>query len=290
MGKYREALQYLETARTIDPSSVVTDIELAKTYDLMHNDSAAEALYISTIQKAPKDWRSYHGYGYFLMRKGRYSEAIKNYNKSLEIIPENLAAFNNIGAANVNIGNFSEAAKALEKSVAITPSSWSCSNLGDTYYFLGEYLNAAKMYQEALRLEPDNYITMLNLAAAYLLIPDKKSFSKDLFNKVLTLTKQEIELNPNSAIGYQYSALALTNTENVTAAKKMLLLAYAIENSSNESYYTHLKVAVADKDNTDIRRYAKALIATGYSEKTLLADPSFLVLKEEQFKDVFRKQ
>jgi hypothetical protein len=68
------------------------------------------------------------------------------------------------------------------------------------------------------------------------------------------------------------------------------MLADAIENSSSESYYTHLKIAVVNQENDDIRRYAKALIATGYSEKTLRADPSFLVLKEEQFKDIFKRQ
>ena len=288
LGRYGEALQYLETARAIDPDSVVASIALAKTYALMHNDIAAEALYISTIQKAPKDWRSYHSYGYFLMSKGRYLEAIRNYKESLNITPENLAAFNNIGAANVNIGNFVEAANAFEKSVAITPSSWSFSNLGDTYYFLGDYSKAAKMYQEALRLEPDSYFALLNLATAYLLIPEKKHLSKDIFNKVLYLANQDIELNPNTAIGYQYSALALASIENISEAKKMLLLADAIENTSSESYYAHLKVAVADHSKDDMRYYAKALLATGYSEKTLRADPSFSVLKEEQFKDIFK--
>ncbi|RYY76879.1 MAG: adenylate/guanylate cyclase domain-containing protein [Gammaproteobacteria bacterium] len=290
LGKYNKAVSYLETAKSIDQDNIVTSIDLARTYILMQNDAAAEALYKATIQKAPKDWRSYHAYGYFLMGKGRYLEAIQNYKKTLDITPENFSAFNNIGAANGYIGNFTEAAKAFEKSVAITPSSWSCSNLGDTYYFLGDYLKAANMYQEALRLEPDNYITMLNLAAVFLLLPDKKHLSEDLFNKVLVLAGQDTEMNPNNVIGYLYSALAFANLQNVTEAKKMLMLADAIENSSSESYYTHLKIAVVNRDNDDIRRYAKALIATGYSEKTLRADPSFLVLKEKQFKDVFKKQ
>jgi class 3 adenylate cyclase/tetratricopeptide (TPR) repeat protein len=290
LGKYTEALSYLETAKAIDQESVITSIDLARTYDIMQNYEAAEALYKSAIQKSPKDWRSYHGYGYFLMKKGRYLEAIQNYKKTLDITPENFSAFNNIGAANVNIGNFNEAAKAFEKSVAIAPSSWSFSNLGDTYYFLSDYLNAAKMYQEALHLEPDNYFIMSNLATVYSLIPEKKYLSKDVFNKVLYLANQDIELNPNIAIGYQYSALAFANLQNVTAAKKMLMLADAIENSSSESYYTHLKIAVINQENDDIRRYAKALVATGYSEKTLRADPSFLVLREEQFKDIFKRQ
>lgn len=288
LGKYNEALEYLEAARAIDQDSVVTSIALAKTYDLMHNGDAAEDLYISTIKKAPKDWRSYNGYGFFLMGKGRYLEAIRNYEKSLDITPENFAALNNIGAANVNIGNFTEASKALEKSVAIAPSSWSCSNLGDTYYFMGDYLNAAKMYQEALRLEPDNYFIMSNLATAYSLIPEKRHLSKDIFNKVLYLANQDSQLNPNTAIGYQYSAIAYASTEKISDAKKMLMIADEIEKSSSESHYAHLKVAVIEKNTDDIRRYAKALVSTGYSEKTLRADPNFSVLKEEQFKDVFK--
>jgi hypothetical protein len=105
---------------------------------------------------------------------------------------------------------------------------------------------------------------------------------------VLYLANQDIELNPNTASGYQYSALAFANMQNVTEAKKMLVLADAIENSSSESHYAHLKVAVADQNKDDMRHYAKALIATGYSEKTLRADPSFSVLKEEEFKDIFK--
>lgn len=289
-GQYEKAISYLEKAKKISPEDVSVLVSLAGVYFLLGEKNKAESLFREIIEKFPKNWRAYDGYGYVLIRSGRYNEAIKAYKKVLELSPDNLAALNNIAITYLYLNDFNNAAATFEKTTRLEPNSSVFANTGNMYYFSKDYQKALEMYEEALRLEPLNYQWMAYIADAYKFLPEGKSLADEYFNSVIKYASQEVLLNPKIAKAYQYLARAYAYFGDVEEAKKMMIVADEIDSSSTESLYTHLRIAIISNDEVDIKKYASRLLDGEYSDKLLLSDPDFSVLKESKFSDVFIKQ
>jgi adenylate cyclase len=288
-GKYAEAVKYLQQAKEKDPDNVSTAIALARTYDLMQDEVAAESIYLDAIARAPKNWLAYQGYGYFLIRKGRHDEAIKNYDKVLNLTPENASTLNNIGTAYLYKGEFKKAAQSLERATEIEPRGNLFLNAGSMYYFSGDFESAVKMYQQALRLEPDNVEFLVGIADAYFFLQGMNSVADEYFKKAQLQAEVDIKSNPGVVSGYQVIAMASIHFGEGSQAKKIMDIAEKMDSGNVNSHYVRLRISVKEGSEIDMRTYASKLLAGGYSEKLILADPYFAILKETRFQDIFVK-
>ncbi|WP_040393198.1 tetratricopeptide repeat protein [Cellvibrio sp. BR] len=282
-----KAIEYLEKATKIDGRNVDVAIELAGAYDAIGNKSIAEKIHVEIIKENPKDWIAYDGYGYFLFRNGRYDEAINIYKKIIQIVPENLSVLNNIAAMYLFKGEFSIAIRYLEAAALIEPDSAIFANMGSVHYLSGNFHKALQMYEEALRLEPMNCQWMVYVADAYKFLPDKNEKADFYFNSAIQHADEDIAINPNIAKNYRYKAIALAYLGDISQAKEVIFSANKLDATSIDSLSVSLRVAIATSEEEDVRRYAKKLLDAGYSDKLLLANPDFSVLKEPRFSDLF---
>lgn len=287
-GRYTEAVNYLKKATEKDPNDIATIIALAGTYDLIQNSIDAENLYLLAVQKAPKNWITYQEYGYFLLRKGKYEKAVKNYNIVMELTPENVNTLNNIGAIYLYIGEFKKAEDILTKAISIEPNSLALSNMGAIYYYLGKYEKAVEFYQKAVSLEPTNVAYLNNLADAFFFLPNKKELASGNIKKVQSYAEKNLLNNSLSISAYLYLALSHTYFGRLNEAKELIKKADQIDSNYLFSSYVCLRIAAIEKNESDLRRYAEKLQQRGYSKKLILADPYFRVLKEKRFQDVFK--
>lgn len=288
-GKYDKAIDHLSKAKSIDSDDVSVLVSLASVYDLIGDKKESEKLILDAISSFPKNWMGYDGYGYFLIKNGRYDEAIKAYEKVVALTQDNISAFNNIAIAYLFKGEFESAAAVFEQTARMEPSSSVFANTGSMYYLSGDYKKAVKMYSEALRLEPENYQWMAYVADAYKFLPDGKLLADDYFNNVIRYANNEVLISPNTAKAYQYIARAHSYFGDIDRAKKMMVLADEIDSESTEALYTHLRIAIASRDDESIKKYALHLLDGEYSDKLLLSDPDFSILKESRFSGVFLK-
>jgi len=288
-GRYDEAIKYLEKARKADRNNVTVAIALARTYDLMQNEKKAEAIYLNTINLAPKNWEAYQGYGYFLVRKGRIEEAINNYNRVLHLTPDNAVTFYNIGGAYLYLGEFKKAADALNKAIKIEPDSLAYLNAGSMYYLSGDFKSAIEMYQQALYLQPNNVEFLVNIADAYFFSSNNKSIADEYFSKAKTQGEKEIKSNPGSISGYQFMALVCAHFKDIEQAKKMMQIADKLDMENTFSYYVKLRISILESDEKAIHHFAHELISRGYSEKLIRADPYFMALREKRFDNIFKE-
>lgn len=287
MGKYELAIKYLEKAHIINIDDVAVTVELAATYDALGEKEKAKKIYLNTIKKFPKSWIAYDGYGYFLFRNGNYSEAIANYKKILDITPQNVLALNNIAGLYILKNEFSFAANYLERASKLKSDSSVFANMGSMYYLATEFEKALSAYKEALRLEPQNYQWMVYVAETYKYIPGNEELTSFYFRNAIQAAKNDIEVNPNLPKSYRYLALALAYSGEMDQAKKSILSANALDDRSIEALSCNLRIAIADKNDKDIRVYVKKLLESEYSDKLLLANPDFSILKEPRFRDLF---
>ncbi|WP_331351329.1 tetratricopeptide repeat protein [Cellvibrio sp. UBA7671] len=291
VGRYPDAINFLTKAIIKDARNVSAAIALAKTYDLMQESAAAEKIYIDLINREPKNWEVYQGYGYFLIQHARHSEAILNYKKVLDLTPDNVMAINNMGASYLFLGDFENAIPAFEKALALSPSSAAFSNLGTAYYYLGFFSKAVEYYQKAIDLSPSDVSNLNDIADAYYFIDGKKDLSHDYRKRVKFYAEKEIADNPSGVSGHLYLAMAYAHFGGFAEAKVALDKAVALDPGYYFSDYVGLRIAVAEKNYNDIVNESKKLKLNGYSEKLILADPYFKVLqKDKRFYGVLKDE
>jgi adenylate cyclase len=155
------------------------------------------------------------------------------------------------------------------------------------YYSAGEYQRSVEMFEKALRLEPENYIFMVNIADSYKFMPGNKKLADEYFQRAIKSASNEIQINPNIANSYQYLARSLVYFGELEKANETMKIADKLDDKSTDAIYAHLRIAVAESNADKIRKYAKGLLDSEYSVTLLLADPDFSVLKDKQFQDLF---
>lgn len=287
VGKHSSAISFLERALLIDSGDIDILIELAGVYDFIGEKEKAEKIYIDAESKFPKKWEVYDGYGYFLFRNGRYDEAINKYKKAIDITPDNVSVLNNIAVMYLLIDEFDSAAFFLEAASKIKPDSAVFANTGNMYYLLNKFTSAVDMYEQALRLEPDNYQLMVYIADAYKFLPESEDLANFYFKNAIKYSRKEISANPNLAKSYRYLAVALAYFGDISEAKDAISFADTLDGTSIDTLSCNLRIAIAEKNDEKIRTYVKKLLESEYSDKLLLANPDFAVLKEPRFSDLF---
>jgi tetratricopeptide (TPR) repeat protein len=109
-------------------------------------------------------WRNKGGALYSL---GKYDEAIKCYDKAIEIDPDNPVVWNNKGLALNSLGKYDEAITSYDKAIEIDPDdadTW--NNKGLALNSLGKYDEAITSYDKAIEIDPDDADTWNNKGLA----------------------------------------------------------------------------------------------------------------------------
>ena len=95
------------------------------------------------IELAPNNYRGYSNLGGMYVAQGHYMESLAPLNKSIEIRP-NLEAFNNLGNAYYELRRFSDAADAFQQGLNLDDSDWLLwGNLGDSLFWSGGHRSKA---------------------------------------------------------------------------------------------------------------------------------------------------
>ena len=100
---------------------------------------------------------AWYNRGLSLSNLGKYEEAIKSYDKVLEIDPDSLYVCNSKGSALNYLGKYEEAVKSYDRALEIDPNiivAW--YNRGLSLSNLGKYEEAIKSYDKVLEIDPCN--------------------------------------------------------------------------------------------------------------------------------------
>ncbi|AEK19716.1 TPR Domain containing protein [Methanococcus maripaludis X1] len=98
-------------------------------------------------------------------KNGEFDEALKCYNKAIEINPYDDKLFSAIGKAYYGKKDYKKAAEFYERSIELNPSchyrryTW----LGNSYHYLKDYSNAIKQYEKVIKINPTHYTAYSNM-------------------------------------------------------------------------------------------------------------------------------
>jgi serine/threonine protein kinase/tetratricopeptide (TPR) repeat protein len=214
-GRYQQAAAEFQRAIDLEPTNQDAYIGLALALEHRGAINEAEKTYESAISLQPGSPVVYNSLGTFYLRRKEYEKALSMFRKVIELAPEGYAAYVNLGATLSNMGRYDESIEPLKKSIALRASYAAYVNLGTTYFGLNRFADAAAAYEQAIKLDPDEYVTWGNLGDARKYLGAKHD-SQSAFRKAIELAEQELKVNPHdpdvlSSLASYYSQLGDRN-------------------------------------------------------------------------------
>jgi tetratricopeptide (TPR) repeat protein len=126
---------------------------------------------------------------YFLT--GHYDDAVKAFQRSLDLDHLSDETLRLLAAAYQKTGNTAAGEEAFLKAVSLRPNYWGVySAFGTFYYRQARYANAAEQFRKAMQLAPLNYRAYSNLGAIYSLL--------GRYREAVDVLRQSSALRPSS--------------------------------------------------------------------------------------------
>ncbi|KAL4483055.1 hypothetical protein ABPG74_019081 [Tetrahymena malaccensis] len=221
-------------------------------YELKFFSEAIKS-YQKCLEINPKKDSYYQILGIFYKAKGMLDEAIKSYQKCLEINPKKDSCYYNLGIAYYDKGMLDEAIKSYQKCLEINPKDDSCyGNLGIAYQAKGMLDEAIKSYQKCLEINPKDDSCYFNLGNAYQ--------AKGMLDEAIKSYQKCLEINPKLDSCYNNLGSAYDDKGMLDEAIKSYQKCLEI-NPKDDCCYNNLGQTYYNKGMLDeaIKSYQKCL-------------------------------
>ncbi len=168
-------------------------------------------IWSDTLGKRPTNARAHASYALALANRGRRSEALRYFTKSLELDPLSAVTEQNYGTTCFEFGDFPQAAVHLQRAVSLDPNFVSAhTNLGATLLELGDPTAALACHQRALALDPNHILAQRNAGRAL--------FALGRFAESAQHYAEVVRQSPNSADAHYDLGLALARSGDMGGA------------------------------------------------------------------------
>jgi tetratricopeptide (TPR) repeat protein len=158
--------------------------------------------------------------GNVFFSKGKYEEAVQQFQRSLDLDHNNDETLRSLAAAYQKLGNPKAAEDAYRKAIQLRPNYWGVySSFGAFYYSQARYADAVAMFKKTIELAPLYYNGYSNLGAMYLLLGDYKG-AVDALQRSIAL-RPSSNAYGNLGTAYFYMRRYPESAENLQQALKI---------------------------------------------------------------------
>jgi len=274
-GTYDLAVQEFQRAVQIDAGNEDGLRGEADAYVKLGNPAAAEAAYQKAISLRPNYWGVYSWLGKFYYDQARYPEASTQFKKVIELAPSNYRGYSNLGAMYVAQGKYLEALASLNKSIEIRPNLEAFNNLGNAYFELRRFSDAANAFQRGLNLDDSDWLLWGNLGDSLFWSGVQRSKAIAAYENAIARAEKKLEVNPKDTIVLaflaDYNAMSRHRNKAVGEIEQALALAPA-------DGEVRLRAAIVYNQFGDTDRCLASLekaVAVGYSAQVIRDTPDF---------------
>jgi len=197
-GRYREAATEYQRAAALEPTNESAVIGMALALEHQGAVDEAENAYLRVVDAHPQSYFAHNSIGAFYYRHSEYEKAAQMFQKVTELAPEGYIGYLNLGGTYNDMGHYSEAIAPLRKSIALRPSYGGYANLGTSFFAEHKFAEAADAYEQATRLEPQQYVTWGNLGEARY-YEGKKDQAAQAYRKAAQLAAEQLKVNPRDS-------------------------------------------------------------------------------------------
>lgn len=225
-GEYDKAVAQFREATTLDSTSDDAFRGLADAYEKLNKPSEAEATFRKAISLRPQYWGGYNWLGFFYWQQGRYDDAAGMFKEVVSLMPDNFRGYSNLGAMYVVQGRYAEAIDSLQKSLALRPTVEVYDNLGNAYFSMRRFDEAARNFEEGLKFDKTSWLSWGNLGDAYYWAPGKRPEAENAYRQAIARADEKLRVNPKDgrvlAFRATYLAMLDKREEALTSLQKAL--------------------------------------------------------------------
>ena len=283
-GRFPDALKEIRLANTLLPNNAAIHHELGKILAELDEPVRAEAMLRRAIELDQGFWGGYADLGDFLYLRGRYEEALAQFNKVHELTPSNGLALVSIGATQYMIGDTAAAEVVWRQAVAEFPGSesrafWQAAHwLGISAFFRGCYEEAAYWQTEALRVSPNDHRLIGNLAKACELQNQQPGggidpVSRALYERATALADMELDLNPNDWESIGSKALYMARAESTEHSRQLIDQMLALQPDNPDALEIALQYTHRTADTVAESELRARLVEANFPMRLLEIDP-----------------
>jgi tetratricopeptide (TPR) repeat protein len=173
LGYQEEAATYLTIAERMayDPQQMLM---VAETHESKRQYAKAETMLRRVLILKENDPRALYVLGRVLVLTKNYAEAVKTLKLAVQASPNAFAPLHLLGMAQLGAGSLNEAEQSIDEALKKAPAqedewlagAYSLASMGDAYAALGRFSDALRLYEKALRYDPEDAETKEKLSEA----------------------------------------------------------------------------------------------------------------------------
>ncbi len=163
------------------------------------------------LEMKPKDALIWNNRGLSLHKIGRYVEAIKCFDRALSLNPRYHSAWNNRGVSLRSLGRFEESIESLDRALDLDPidaSTW--NNKGLTLQSMGRFAEAIKCHDKAIELDPGDAPAWNNKGVAL--------FSLKKYDEAIECYRKSLDIDPRNPLTWNNTGALLHALERFEEA------------------------------------------------------------------------
>jgi eukaryotic-like serine/threonine-protein kinase len=290
IGEYEKAAVQFRRAIELEPTNDFAHTGLAEAHEGLGNAQEAEKTYLRAISLRPNYSAGYNSLGAFYFNHGRYAEAARMFERMVAIAPDSFVGYQNLGGVYVIQGRYREAIPVLERSVSIRPTAGASSNLGTAYFDLRRYLDAARLYEEAVKLSGQEFELRGNLGDAYYWASGMRDKAADAYRQAISLASRDLTVNPRDAktlsfVAYYHAMLGEKQPALSTLERAVQVDPHNVELLLNAALIDH---QVGDAVRT--LEWLEKALAAGLPPAAVRNTPNFDALRDNpRFQALMKK-
>ncbi|MFZ3216914.1 MAG: tetratricopeptide repeat protein [Candidatus Acidiferrales bacterium] len=279
-GKHAEAIAELKMAISLAPTSDEAYRRLGDTYLASGNAAQAIENFQKAVELNPYFWVNQDELGIAYSQMGDYPKALEAFKQITVLEPDIDAGYENIGNIYLEQGKYEESIPYFQKALQIEPYFTTYSNLGTAYFFLKQYPNAAAMFEKATALDPNDTLTMVNLADAYRW-SQQQDKAHATYQQAISLGFKELQTNPQNAEVMAQIAISYAKTGNAQQADEFIRRARAIDKENIQYIYDQAEIDAVTNRAPDALKSLQEALEKHYPAEFAAGDPEFAVLQKD---------
>ena len=155
-GKTSEGFEFDQSKK--DPKDLIEFVTCYRdAVTLSHQEQYDQAIrdFDKAIELNPRYAKAYNDRGTCYLGKGDYDQALRDFDKAIALSPADDNAYNNRGLAYSEQGNYNQAIRDLNQAIELNPrDAKAYNNRGTCYLGKGDYDRAIRDFDQAIELNP----------------------------------------------------------------------------------------------------------------------------------------
>jgi len=274
-GQYQKAVTEFGRALELEPTRDDAYRGLAEAYKHLGDLPQAEATYRRAIELRPHYWAGYSWLGAFYYENDRFSDAEAMFNQVIALVPESIRGYYNLGATLNSEGRYHEAIPLLQRSIAIRPTSNAYTNLGNSYFYLRQYEEAVRAYEQATMLKQGDYLLWWNLGEGYFRNPRTQTEASRAYHTAISLALDRLTVNPKDSAAIGVLAICYAMVGEQRSATKYLKQGLQLDPSDGEMRFMAALVYNQLGNVNEALTWLEKAVSLGYSRTIIRDTPNF---------------